>query len=140
MPGRRNYAREAAAHAARAPELQRRYAALLRHADCALIGRIQILAYLHRLGIRRLNGDVLTWRIVNSWRRDHDAPILPGNRTATWRSPALSTVAHLAAWILSRLHSGALFTVAKGAGLHPHGHVPCIRETQGAQGSARRAS
>ena len=121
MPGKRNYARERAAHAAQAPELQRQYAALLQHHDQALIGHAAILAFLHRLGIRRLNGSRLSWRIVNAWRRDHGCPILRGNHHALARRPALTTTAHLTAWLLSRFTAWPLFSVGEQAQLTTRG-------------------
>ena len=111
MPGRRNYARERTAHARLAPDLERHYAALLTKHDQALIGRVAILAFLHRLGIRRLRGDRLTWRIVLQWRRLHGCPLLRGCRSRFNRTPALATTASLTAWILSRFATGDLFNV-----------------------------
>ena len=127
MPGRRNYARERAEHAAVAPDLQQQYAQLLsRHLptyDRALVGPAQILANLHGLGIRRLNGDKLTWRIVNSWRVHDGCPILRGNRRGS-RRPQMTTTYALTAWLLSRFHLGDRFSVATHAGFTTTGSFP----------------
>jgi hypothetical protein len=110
MPGRRNYIRERTEHAAIAPEQQRALHDLLTAQlpafDRALIGQLAILNYLHQLGLRRRNGNPLTWRMLLRWRRDEGFPLLRGRYTPhRHRSPALSTSFALTAWALTRLSS-----------------------------------
>jgi hypothetical protein len=113
MPGRRNFARERSTHQLQAPlgfaALHHLLISQLPSQDKALIGQAAILQYLHSLGVRRLNGGPLTWRIVLSWRVLHGCPILRGNRAASYKSPALSTTHALTAWFLSRFATGLLF-------------------------------
>src|SRR5262249_36203570 len=122
MPGRRNFARERAEHALKAPVLQRQYAALLQHHDQALIGQVEILRFLERFGVRRPNGRRLSWRMVNRWRNAEGCPILRGNRHSRARQPALSSTAHLTAWVLSRFANGELFRVVRTRGVD-HGEA-----------------
>jgi hypothetical protein len=110
MPGRRCYQRERAQHAAIAPEQQRALHALLTAelpaCDRALVGQVAILDYLHQLGLRRRNGNTLTWRMLLRWRRDEGFPLLRGRYTPhRHKSPALSTTFALTAWTLSRFSS-----------------------------------
>lgn len=114
MPGRRNLARERAAHQLSSPAHQAALYRLLHtqlpHAELVLIGQKSVLAYLHRLGIRRLNGQQLTWRIVNRWR-PLGCPILRGNRSQRRSSVAVTTSHALTAWLLTRFNSSDCFTV-----------------------------
>jgi hypothetical protein len=124
MPGRRNLARERAAHQLTSPAHQ---AALyqqlhdaLPHSEVALIGQQAILLYLSRLGVRRLNGGPLTWRILLSWRTCHGCPILRGNRASSYKSHPFSTSHALTAWLLTRFATGLLFrTVAMSQPVAP---------------------
>ena len=110
MPGKRNFAKERAAHAAAAPRRQQTIYQSLREQlpehDKALVGWVRILAHLHALGIRRRNGRPLTRRIVNRWRAHEGCPILRGNRCATYRTHPFTTVYALTAWLLSPLSTG----------------------------------
>ena len=110
MPGRRCYQRERTQHEAIAPEQQRALHALLTAElpayDRALVGQVAILNYLHQLGLRRRNGNPLTWRMLLRWRRDEGFPLLRGRCTPQrHKSPALSTTFALTAWTLSRFSS-----------------------------------
>ena len=124
MPGIRNHARERAAWALTAREKQRRHAIYAAPSDRALIGPDAILGYLDHLGIRRLNGKQLSWRIVRRWRLEHDCPIIPGNHHRHGGRPALATTAQLSGWITSRFHVGELFSVAPTRSLVDQGSFP----------------
>jgi len=80
--------------------------------DRALVGHQAILAELHRLGLRRLNGKRLSWRIVLRWRRDHAFPLHRGIRKPdVYAAPPLSTTHAMTAWMLSQFVHGELFRV-----------------------------
>src|SRR5262249_17888464 len=108
MPGKRNLARERAAHDA--PGIQARIFSQLSETlpafDRALIGQRRILDHLHSLGLRRLNGQPLPWRHIVRWRLTQGFPLL----SATWhprcRTPAVTTQHAVTAWVLSRRSSG----------------------------------
>ena len=108
MPGRRNLALERARHAASQPA---RMAALhamlvtqLPDRDRALIGWPSILAYLHRLGLRRLNGRPVSARMVTRWRHAAACPVLGGRWTlGRCYTPPLSSSFALTAWLLTQL-------------------------------------
>jgi hypothetical protein len=110
MPGRRNLAKERAKHdsAAKFSEFHALLLSQVPSYDRAIIGRRQILQTLGGLGIKRLNGNPLTWRIVKNWRLRHGFPMLagckelghysgpPGPRHSRWSagsSPASATTA-----------------------------------------------
>jgi hypothetical protein len=131
VPGRRNFAKERAKHTADAP---RRFAALhdllitqLPQNDKALIGQAAILRYLHDLGIRRLRGGPLTWRIVNRWRHIDALPVLRGNRHPKRSGSPLTTSHALTAWLLTRLHTCDLFIVVPTQTLDYVGSFPANR-------------
>jgi hypothetical protein len=130
MPGRRCYQRERTEHAAIASEQQRALHDLQLPAfDCAVIGQVAILNYLHQLGLRRRNGGPLTWRMILRWRRDEGFPVLRGRYTPhRHRSPALSTAFALTAWTLSRFSSDEhhLFRVSVPHGASPGGTRPAF--------------
>lgn len=115
MPGRRNFARERTQHATDAPGRQARISADLRthlpDHDRALVGHAAILAYLHRLGIRRLRGTALTIRIVDRWRTHHNCPILRGYHDTRVSASPLTTTHALTAWLLARFTAADLFKV-----------------------------
>jgi hypothetical protein len=97
--------------------LQARYFNLLNagpEPDRLIAGIGSILGYLHDLGIRRLRGDRVTWRMVRRWRREAGFPMLPspGHMSGPRYSSTTSRYAVLA-WVLSRQHNGkrGLFTV-----------------------------
>jgi hypothetical protein len=113
VPGRRHFATERAKHTADAP---RRFAALhhllitqLPLQDRALIGHASILSYLHQLGIRRLRGGPLTWRIVNRWRHTDALPVLKGYSDRRCARSPVTTSHALTAWLLTRFTSADLF-------------------------------
>lgn len=115
VPGKRNLARERADHARTAHRLQQQtydlLTARLPAYERALIGRQAILTFLHDLGVRRRNGALLTWRMLQRWRRDLGFPLVRG----LWsphapshpnvRSPPFSTAYAVTAWLLSRFSS-----------------------------------
>jgi hypothetical protein len=115
MPGRRNLARERANHAIHSPahqaELYRLLHTELPHSEVVLIGQKPIQAYLNRLGLRRRNGQPLTWRMLERWRRIEGLPILRGVRTQSYAGQPVTTSFALTAWVLSRFDSYDLFRV-----------------------------
>jgi hypothetical protein len=125
MPGRRNYQRERAAHAAELPARMRALHAMLvdklpAH-DHLLVGHDAILAYLHfHLRLRRPGGRPLSWRMVLRWRRDAYCPILRGgwNSHSAHKHPPIATTHSLTAWMLTAFDNAArrsLFRVASSA-------------------------
>jgi len=137
MPGRRNLARERAQHdaVARFQTIHTQLTTALPHLDRAVVGRRRILAHLETLGVRRLNGQPLTWRIVNAWRTKHACPILRGNRSRCYAAPAVTTTHALTAWLLSAFHHGDVFRVTVTATFDPQASFPA----SGA-GSSNRAA
>jgi hypothetical protein len=114
MPGRRNLARERAQHDADAKfrEFHALLVAQVPSYDRALIGRSEILRTLDGLGIKRPNGQRLSWRIVTKWRARDGLPILATHRQlGRYTSPAWSTSYALTAWLLSRWPGQRLFRV-----------------------------
>ena len=116
MPGRRNLQRELAAHATTAPQRQSDLYQMMHtqlpHLEHVLIGQTAILDHLHRLGVRRLNGRHLTWRIVNAWRVKHACPLLKGYHADSFRHSPLTTTHALTAWLLCHpFATGLLFRV-----------------------------
>jgi hypothetical protein len=67
----------------------------------ALIGRDRILAYLDQLGLRP-NGNRISWTMVLRWGRNQGFPLLRGNTCSRFRTPALTTIFAVTAWLLSR--------------------------------------
>jgi hypothetical protein len=134
MPGRRNFARERALHAATSPEhLARIHRQLTQHLptyDRAIIGQQNILAYLHLLGMRRRNGRRLTWRIVERWRVNNGCPILRGYSDHRVSRSPLTTSHAMVAWLLSRFTSADLFSMVNSAGHSPP--MGCFHTTQAA--------
>lgn len=120
MPGRRNLAREQAAHdaSARAAAIHHQLTATLPRFDRALVGQRAILRELQRLGLRRPNGQPVTWRMLCRWRRVEGFPMLAGQRiVGIALTPALTTTYAVTAWILSRFSSAHGFRVgARTAG------------------------
>ena len=109
MPGKRNLAKERAAHAASAHQRQQRTYDLLitqlpQH-ERALIGRYRILAFLTGLGVRQRNGDPLKWNMLRRWKRDLAFPMVRGLWSPRAKSPAVSTTYAVTAWLLSRSSS-----------------------------------
>jgi hypothetical protein len=81
--------------------------------DRLLIGPRAILTELARLGIRRLNGQPITWRMVRAWRHSEGFPLLPGHRVlGRARTPSITTCHALTAWLLSRFTTAHVFRVA----------------------------
>jgi len=103
MPGKRNLARERALHDA--PAIQARIFAMLSDAlpdhDRTLIGRDRILEHVARLGLRRRNGQPITWRQVRRWRTRYGFPIAHGMWTHRTKTPAVTTQHAVTAWMLS---------------------------------------
>src|SRR5262245_36359576 len=124
MPGKRNLARERAQHdqPATFARIHHDLRSQLPDLDRALVGHVAILAELHRLGLRRLNGTKLSWRIVLRWRRDHAFPLHRGIRKPdVYAAPPLSTTHAMTAWILSQFVHGELFRVVAMADAHATG-------------------
>ena len=115
MPARRNYAAELAQLAATAPDRQRALYRMMREQlpeyELALTGWDRLLAFLHRLGIRRPNGHTLTRRIVQRWVRSDGFPLVRGTWHPRSRTPCLTTSFAVTAWILSRADTRGLFRV-----------------------------
>jgi hypothetical protein len=105
MPGKRNLARERAAHDSDAKfrEFHQLLITQVPSYDRALIGRHAILEALDGYGIKRLTGKPLTWRMVKSWRRHKGFPMLGAHRDfGRFTSHAWSTQHAILAWLLSR--------------------------------------
>jgi hypothetical protein len=114
MPGKRNLARERTAHDSDAKfrEFHQLLLAQVPSYDRAIIGRRNILATLDGYGIKRLNGNKLTWRIVKNWRIRHGLPLLAGTKElGRYSTPAFTTQHALAAWLLARFGYHRLFRV-----------------------------
>jgi hypothetical protein len=114
MPGRRNLARERAAHDA--DQKFREFHALLSTQlpahDRAVLGRSAVLTALHALGVRRLNGRPITVRMLRRWRHHAGFPMLPGSlELGRHGQAALPTHFALVAWLLSRGAHHRLFRV-----------------------------
>jgi hypothetical protein len=125
VPGKRNLARERAAHDARAAQARvfAMLCAVLPTYDRALIGAPAVLNYLGQtLSLTRPNGSPLRWRMVLRWRRDFGFPLLRGGwnpRRRCLAMPLTSTHA-VTAWTLAQFdsasHSRWLFAVGTPAG------------------------
>ena len=134
MPGKRNLARERAAHdataAAQSAALYQLLRSTLPDKEHALIGRGAILRYLHdTLHLRRPNGGPLTWRIVLRWRRDAGFPLVRGGWNPRRRclGMALATTHAVTAWTLTRFDTATCrggFAVASPLAHRPFGKAP----------------
>jgi hypothetical protein len=135
VPGRRNLARELAAHDL-AGRLVSSYAAMRQHLpefDRALIGHRAILDYLHAFGIRRPSGRPLQWRTVLRWRRDLCFPLVAGgwHHGSGARYAAVTSSHAVAAWLCSQFsmaHNRFTFSVAVPGDTVPVGRGPTERD------------
>jgi hypothetical protein len=70
-----------------------------------LLGQRNIVDYLHGLGVRRPNGQRVTWNQLRRWRRLHGFPCVPGFRSFSGRryaTPAITSDYAVTAWLLTR--------------------------------------
>ena len=128
MPGRRNYARERAAHAAQQASKQQALTDMLRSQlpthDRALVGYDAILAYLASLGMRRRNGHRLTIRMLQRWTQRRGFPAISGTSHSRHSFQPVSTTHCVTAWMLSQFHNGHLYYVPFPKHDAAEGHFP----------------
>src|SRR5262249_14450330 len=139
MPGKRNLARERAAHDA--PGIQARIfsqlSELLPDHDRALIGRAQIIDHLHAFGISRRNGRRISWVMLLRGPRTLGFPVLRGFWHPKARSPAFTTEHAVAAWVLSQFtsESGCPFRICIPAVDAQEGNAPHESDASGKPGT-----
>jgi len=137
MPGKRNLARDLAAHAAHQLELRQRIyhdlTSQLPRRDVVLVGKDAIIAYLNDvLHVRRPSGRRISYRMLKRWRVRYACPVLPGYKHfGCTTNASVSTTFALTAWVLSNFANDSrlmvIATYAPAAG----SFTPCEALTTG---------